>query len=160
MSETSPVTIQEAIKRLEAKRIGFVGKTLVGDPVIIRWEEPIEHQCVSTLTDIMFNATVPFYLFGNARIIGGYCRLNCVDLYYGGRFDLDIYLDMLRVYLRKGTHGASVLRLCYNLERHIQPAGVQVVDHRGGLEVYPAVLHRNPEAFPSPIHTFRGEPLS
>jgi len=69
--------------------------------------------------DNMFNAKKPFKLWGLKMLRNrGQYSVPAVDLHEGSAINFEITPSMMRIYLRKGSCGNTILRLLTNLQTH------------------------------------------
>lgn len=108
------------VANVEKCRMGLTlrngSRTYVGKPIEIMYPkiEKLE-QFVGT----MFRATRPFRLWGiKIKREDDYYSVPAVDLHEGSPIDFEITPEFMRVYIRKGSCGNTILRLLTNLQIH------------------------------------------
>ena len=111
----------ETVERVESLRIGWRPKdgesVLVGSPFHFRFKKRVKD--LDVFISKMFNSAMPFKLWGiKSTISEGYFKVHAIDLHTGGTIDFEIASDMMRVYLRDGGCGNTILRLLTNLQMY------------------------------------------
>ena len=67
--------------------------------------------------DMLFNCAKPFRLGGIKSVVEpGYYKVLAVDLHTGGPLTFEIAAGMMRIYLRQGSCGNTIMRLLTNLQ--------------------------------------------
>lgn len=92
------------------------GWSLAGSPITMHFQEPSD---MDHLLEALFSCREPFRLWGHPREADGYWTVEGSDLHVGQRISLDIGPSWLRVYLRDGVCGNTVVRLASNLEHNL-----------------------------------------
>lgn len=100
--------------------LGDSGGKFTGAPILIRFSRPIPD--LERFTEALFSAREPFRLWGVPRIHSGVAEIEAVDLHVGQPLSFDIGDQWMRVYLRKGYCGNSVVRLASNLQHRFDSA--------------------------------------
>ncbi len=100
---------------------------LEGEPLYFVFKSSLE-EILSQFLEKMFDGTVPFRLLGIVSQTGKYEYIaHVVDLHVGEKFVLQIFPDMLLVYLSEEVCANSILRLYTNLQ-HTLNTEVSVED--------------------------------
>jgi len=109
----------EVISRVEEGMLGarddHGSKELKGSPFTIRFSRKIPN--LGQFIGAVFDPKGPFRLWGTGwEISEGYHSVLGVDMHEGSSIDFEIADDMMRVYLRDGSCGNTLLRLFTNLQ--------------------------------------------
>ncbi len=89
---------------------------MTGNPIEIILSRPIEN--LNTFSDLLISCKQPFRLLGFPRYESDdFVAINGVDLHTGGRLNLEISNNWIRLYLLKGSCGNTVARF-YSLMQH------------------------------------------
>lgn len=104
--------------------------SLTGAPVNFLLDRPISN--LEVFCDSVFSSTEPFRLWGiPTRLAGEFYRVQAVDLHVGTPLQFEIAPSFMRVYLRQGSCGNSLLRLYTNLQHHYDSL-IRAEDGDGG----------------------------
>lgn len=88
-----------------------------GEPVNLFLSRPIAD--LETFCASLFSPSAPFRLWGvPIALTDNFYRVSAVDLHAGSRIDFEIAPKFIRVYLRDGSCGNSLVRLYTNLQHH------------------------------------------
>jgi hypothetical protein len=112
---------KNSLETIEHNSLGIKeveGRTLIeGQAFDLVLKREIENP--SSFADILTNSKTPFRIWGlKNKISKEYCQVFGVDLHTGDPFNLEISDHLIRVYLRQGACGNSVLRLYTNLQHY------------------------------------------
>lgn len=113
---------RDVVLRVEGNMLGVKSDggshELKGSPFVIRFPKKIPD--LEAFIDAVFNSREPFRLWGvRQKISDGYYGVASVDLHEGSAINFEIADDMMRVYLREGSCGNTLVRLFTNLQlRH------------------------------------------
>lgn len=90
---------------------------LEGEPICFVMDPPIAD--LDGFCDSVFSSGAPFRLWGvPVRVGDDYFRVDAVDLHVGGRMQLEVAPELIRIYLHEGSCGNSALRFYTNLQHH------------------------------------------
>jgi hypothetical protein len=93
------------------------GARVEGEPICFVMDPPIAD--LEQFCDNVFSSAIPFRLWGVPVRIGiDYYRIDAVDLHVGGRMQLEVAPELIRMYLLAGSCGNSALRFYTNLQHH------------------------------------------
>jgi hypothetical protein len=112
---------KNSLETIEHNSLGIKeveGRTLIeGQAFDLIFKREIEDP--GSFADILTNSKTPFRIWGlKNKISKEYCQVFGVDLHTGDPLNLEISDYGIRVYLRKGACGNSVLRLYTNLQHY------------------------------------------
>lgn len=110
---------RDVVLRVEGNMLGVRrdggSYELKGNPFVIQFSKKIPN--LEAFIDAVFNSREPFKLWGTRqKISDGYYGVASVDLHEGSAINFEIADDMMRVYLRKGSCGNTLVRLFTNLQ--------------------------------------------
>lgn len=90
---------------------------LSGGPIVIEFKREIED--LKKFLDVVVSAKNPFRLAGFSQLIRKDLALVAgIDLHNGDKIDLEVTPYWIRIYLKKGSCGNTVLRFLSNLQRY------------------------------------------
>ncbi|MDQ6613700.1 MAG: hypothetical protein M3083_02800 [Actinomycetota bacterium] len=97
------------------------GGQMEGGPIEFSFSRPLPD--FDMFLSHLLSAREPFRLWGvPEKITSDFAEVEAVDLHIGERLRLEMSSKMLRVILRRGSCGNSVVRLVSNLQRHVDGA--------------------------------------
>ncbi len=121
------------LRSIEGQRVEWStsepGALMKGAALILRFSNPIGD--IDRFCETVFSGGEPFRLWGHPVVTGRSSRrIHGVDLHVGGRIQVEVSNDFLRVYLPERGCGNSVLRLYTNLQ-HSYDSTVSVSTSQG-----------------------------
>lgn len=106
------------------------GEGLQGAPIVIAFEG-LEVADLVQLGGDLVNGADPFRLLGTVeRVTDRLVALEAIDLHTGGRLQIELTPDELRIYLRTGTCGNVVPRFLVNFEHYLTATLDTSIDSR------------------------------
>lgn len=96
------------------------GGTVEGAPITILLSRPV--QDLAPFVENLFSSREPFRLWGLPSLEGGRAEVQAVDLHIGQRIRLEVFPELIRVFLFEGGCGNTVARLVTNLQHHLDGA--------------------------------------
>jgi len=101
---------------------------LEGEPLYFKFSKRIDY--LDRLIEVVFNGSYPFRLLGFVQETNHGYFIRVVDLHVGSRFNLELYPDLMVVYLPEDVCGNTVIRFYTNLQ-HTMETEVVVEDAQG-----------------------------
>lgn len=88
-----------------------------GKPLYFKFSEQLSNEMMDLFVEKVFNGAMPFRLLGFPSQLGNFGRfIEVVDLHIGESFSLEIYPDLMVVYLSENICGNTIFRLYTNLQ--------------------------------------------